>query len=372
MTQRRDPASPVAASPRLARARASRRAAACRSSSAPPSAAPRWSRPTAARSARRSTTRPSSSSSRRAAATATATRMHVNVTSYNGVVLLTGEVPDAATKAALAEHGAHHRPRAPRARRARRAAAHADVRAHQRHVHHVEGEGALRRGEQVLRRTHVKVVTERGVVYLMGLVRPDEGDAAAQIAAQHDRRRARRQALRVRSSRRWPAARVALPEPRYPAKIATRADALARIAALPRPLVLTNGVFDVLHRRPRHVSRAGARRSARRWSSRSTPTPRCGASARATTARSTRSTTAWRCSRRSHASTSSCRSTTTRRATSSSRAMPDVLVKGGDYTRRDHRRRRRSDRRRRPLRRHPVRATRARRRRWSSASAPAA
>jgi rfaE bifunctional protein nucleotidyltransferase chain/domain len=39
-----------------------------------------------------------------------------------------------------------------------------------------------------------------------------------------------------------------LPAPRYPAKIATAADALARIAALPRPLVFTNGVFDVLHR----------------------------------------------------------------------------------------------------------------------------
>ena len=32
------------------------------------------------------------------------------------------------------------------------------------------------------------------------------------------------------------------------AKVATRADALARIAALPRPLVMTNGVFDLLHR----------------------------------------------------------------------------------------------------------------------------
>jgi rfaE bifunctional protein nucleotidyltransferase chain/domain len=31
-------------------------------------------------------------------------------------------------------------------------------------------------------------------------------------------------------------------------KVATRADALARIAGLPRPLVMTNGVFDVLHR----------------------------------------------------------------------------------------------------------------------------
>ncbi len=31
--------------------------------------------------------------------------------------------------------------------------------------------------------THVKVVTQRGIVYLMGIVRPDEGDAAAQIAS---------------------------------------------------------------------------------------------------------------------------------------------------------------------------------------------
>ena len=32
------------------------------------------------------------------------------------------------------------------------------------------------------------------------------------------------------------------------AKVATRADALARIARLARPLVMTNGVFDLLHR----------------------------------------------------------------------------------------------------------------------------
>jgi D-glycero-beta-D-manno-heptose 1-phosphate adenylyltransferase len=40
----------------------------------------------------------------------------------------------------------------------------------------------------------------------------------------------------------------ALPAPRYPAKVAGTPDALARIRALPRPLVFTNGVFDVLHR----------------------------------------------------------------------------------------------------------------------------
>jgi len=41
---------------------------------------------------------------------------------------------------------------------------------------------------------------------------------------------------------------VEIPAAAHPAKIATAADALARIAVLPRPLVFTNGVFDVLHR----------------------------------------------------------------------------------------------------------------------------
>jgi len=44
------------------------------------------------------------------------------------------------------------------------------------------------------------------------------------------------------------AAGPAIPAPRYPAKVATVADALSRVARLPRPLVFTNGVFDVLHR----------------------------------------------------------------------------------------------------------------------------
>ncbi|MEO5699503.1 MAG: D-glycero-beta-D-manno-heptose 1-phosphate adenylyltransferase [Casimicrobiaceae bacterium] len=35
---------------------------------------------------------------------------------------------------------------------------------------------------------------------------------------------------------------------RFEAKIAAPDEALARIAALPRPLVFTNGVFDLLHR----------------------------------------------------------------------------------------------------------------------------
>lgn len=36
-------------------------------------------------------------------------------------------------------------------------------------------------------------------------------------------------------------------DPAFLAKIAAREDAQARVAALPRPVVFTNGVFDVLH-----------------------------------------------------------------------------------------------------------------------------
>ncbi|MEO8135584.1 MAG: adenylyltransferase/cytidyltransferase family protein [Betaproteobacteria bacterium] len=43
-----------------------------------------------------------------------------------------------------------------------------------------------------------------------------------------------------------------MPPPRFVAKICGLADFAARIAALPRPLVFTNGVFDILHRG--HVS----------------------------------------------------------------------------------------------------------------------
>lgn len=38
------------------------------------------------------------------------------------------------------------------------------------------------------------------------------------------------------------------PVPDFERKICSRADLVARVAALPRPLVFTNGCFDVLHR----------------------------------------------------------------------------------------------------------------------------
>jgi D-glycero-beta-D-manno-heptose 1-phosphate adenylyltransferase len=39
-----------------------------------------------------------------------------------------------------------------------------------------------------------------------------------------------------------------LSEPNFIAKLASRAEAAQRVAALPGPVVFTNGVFDVLHR----------------------------------------------------------------------------------------------------------------------------
>ena len=39
-----------------------------------------------------------------------------------------------------------------------------------------------------------------------------------------------------------------VPAPAFADKIVARSDAAVRVAALPRPVVFTNGVFDVLHR----------------------------------------------------------------------------------------------------------------------------
>jgi len=98
-------------------------------------------------------------------------------------VLLTGEVPDAATKAAVGE------------------AARATDRVRSLHDELVvapPSELGTRTNDAYLTSlvksrfledagtfsaTHVKVVTERGVVYLMGLVRRAEADAATRIAA---------------------------------------------------------------------------------------------------------------------------------------------------------------------------------------------
>jgi osmotically-inducible protein OsmY len=109
-------------------------------------------------------------------------RVHVNVTSYNGVVLLTGEVPTPELKRSIEDI--------------------AKSTAKVRTVHDeltvgpVSSIGSRTNDSYITSKVkarfveankfapnHVKVVTERQVVYLMGLVRHSEADAAAQIAA---------------------------------------------------------------------------------------------------------------------------------------------------------------------------------------------
>lgn len=107
---------------------------------------------------------------------------HVNVTSYNLAVLLTGEVPDEATRAAVA-----------------------DIAKGVPNVRQVFNETVIGQPSSFPERSndtyittrvkarmvearkfnanHVKVVTEAGVVYLMGLVKRAEAEAATDLAA---------------------------------------------------------------------------------------------------------------------------------------------------------------------------------------------
>ena len=109
-------------------------------------------------------------------------RVHVNVTSYNGVVLLTGEVPDQGVWASIG-----------------------GIAKSTEKVRLVQNEMVVASNSELSTRTNdsyitskvkarfveankfppnaVKVVTERAVVYLMGIVTRGEGTAAGEIAA---------------------------------------------------------------------------------------------------------------------------------------------------------------------------------------------
>ena len=106
--------------------------------------------------------------------------IHVNITSYNGVVLLTGEVPDAKAKdqaGRIAQAVEKVRsvyneltvgPVTPLSVRTNDSVTTSKVKAR-----FVDG--------QKFNPVHVKVVTENGVVYLMGLVRKQEATDATEI-----------------------------------------------------------------------------------------------------------------------------------------------------------------------------------------------
>lgn len=109
-------------------------------------------------------------------------RLHLNVTSFNGVVLLTGE----ATQQAVIDDVVRFARATDRVRSVHNemvVGTLTDLSA-RTNDSYITSKVKTRFVEaNKFSATHVKVVTERSVVYLMGLVSKAEGDAAAQIAS---------------------------------------------------------------------------------------------------------------------------------------------------------------------------------------------
>src|SRR5690606_30976058 len=109
-------------------------------------------------------------------------KAHINVTSFNRNVLLTGEVPNGSTKIEVAKLAMSIEnvqnitneiivaPKSSLASRSNDALITSKVKA--RFINN-----------KIFQVNHVKVITENGVVYLLGLVTRKEGDAATRIAS---------------------------------------------------------------------------------------------------------------------------------------------------------------------------------------------
>lgn len=109
-------------------------------------------------------------------------QVHVNATSYNGIVLLTGEVPRQDLVATIGEIAR----REAKVRRVENDLTVGPISSmgDRTNDSYITSKVKSRFVEaNKFAANHVKVVTERQVVYLMGIVRRDEGDAAGQIAA---------------------------------------------------------------------------------------------------------------------------------------------------------------------------------------------
>ncbi len=107
---------------------------------------------------------------------------HASVTSFNRRVLLTGQVPDAATRAKAGEIAKG----VPNVRDVQNELVVAGVNtlAARTNDGYVTAKVKTRFLEDKrFNAHHVKVVTEGGSVFLMGLVKHEEGDAAAEVAA---------------------------------------------------------------------------------------------------------------------------------------------------------------------------------------------
>ncbi|HEX7273757.1 MAG TPA: BON domain-containing protein [Casimicrobiaceae bacterium] len=107
---------------------------------------------------------------------------HINVTSYNGIVLLTGEVPAEAAKADV-EQLVRSTPKVRAVQDELVIGPVTDLSSRSNDTLITSKVKARFVEENKFQINNVKVVTERGVVYLMGVVTREEGAAAAQIAS---------------------------------------------------------------------------------------------------------------------------------------------------------------------------------------------
>ena len=107
---------------------------------------------------------------------------HINVTSYNGIVLLTGEVPAEQAKTDI-EQIVRSNPKVRAIQDELVVGPATDLGSRSNDTLITSKVKARFVESNKFQINHVKVVTERGVVYLMGIVTRQEGDAAAQIAS---------------------------------------------------------------------------------------------------------------------------------------------------------------------------------------------
>jgi osmotically-inducible protein OsmY len=109
-------------------------------------------------------------------------KVHVNVTSFNRLVLLTGEVPDAKTREAV-ERIVRELPNPPRSVvNELRVAGLSSLQARANDTVITGKVKARLLDAKQVNALHVKVVTEAAVVYLMGIVTEAEANAAVEVA----------------------------------------------------------------------------------------------------------------------------------------------------------------------------------------------
>jgi osmotically-inducible protein OsmY len=109
--------------------------------------------------------------------------VHVNVTSINGVVLLTGEAPTEAQRTKILEHVRN----VPRVRRTVNEIRISPATAYSSRASDAWITTKVKSkmvGDEKLDAMNIKVVTESGVVYLMGLAKKAEAERAAELVRQ--------------------------------------------------------------------------------------------------------------------------------------------------------------------------------------------